>query len=58
MRLLISAGRRDPMASVASTEALLAYFVAQGAKASVVWHEGGHEIRREELLAARDFLSA
>jgi phospholipase/carboxylesterase len=56
-RVLITAGRRDPMASVAATEALLAYFVANGAEAELVWHEGGHELRREELLAAREFLA-
>lgn len=57
-RVLITAGRRDPMASVAATEALLEYFTANGASAELVWHDGGHELRREELLAARDFLSA
>lgn len=57
-RVLITAGRRDPMASAAATEALLDYFTANGAEAELVWHEGGHELRREELLAARDFLTA
>lgn len=56
-RVLITAGRRDPMASAATTEALSAYFSAQEATVTVVWHEGGHEIRPEELLAAREFLS-
>jgi phospholipase/carboxylesterase len=56
-RVLITAGRRDPMASVAATEALLDYFTANGAEAELVWHEGGHELRREELLAAREFLA-
>ncbi|WP_421758721.1 alpha/beta hydrolase [Devosia sp.] len=55
-RVLITAGRRDPMASVAATEALRAYFDAQGAEVSLVWHDGGHEIRREELLAVQQFL--
>lgn len=55
--VLITAGRRDQMAPVESTEALLAYFVAQGADAHVVWHEGGHEIRQAELAAARDFFA-
>lgn len=56
-RVLITAGRRDPMSSVAATEALRDYFVANGAETEIVWHEGGHELRREELLAARDFLN-
>lgn len=57
-KVLITAGRRDPMASVAATEALYQYFLANGADVQLVWHDGGHELRREELLAARDFLAA
>ncbi len=56
-RVLITAGRYDPMASVAATETLAAYFKAQGAETKLFWHDGGHEIRQEELLAARDFLA-
>lgn len=55
--VLITAGRRDPIAPAAGTERLSAYLVAQGARSTVVWHEGGHELRREELLAARDLLA-
>ncbi|MDO8358788.1 MAG: alpha/beta hydrolase [Devosia sp.] len=55
--VLVTAGRRDPIAPAAGTERLSAYFVAQGARSRVVWHEGGHELRREELLAARDLLA-
>lgn len=57
-RVLLTAGRHDPIVPAASAERLAAYFTAQGAEASLVWHEGGHEIRREELLAIRDFLAA
>ena len=57
-RVLITAGRPDPIAPAAATEELAAYLEANGAQASLVWHEGGHEIRREELLAIRDFLAA
>lgn len=55
-RVLITAGRRDPIAPAPATEALSAYLMAQGAEVTLSWHEGGHEIRREELLAIRDFL--
>ncbi len=55
--VLITAGRRDPIAPAATTEALAAYFAAQGAQVSTLWHEGGHDLRREELLSARDFLA-
>ena len=56
-QVLLTAGRRDPIAPAALTESLAAYFAAQGAEASVSWHEGGHEIRREELVAAQRFLT-
>jgi len=56
--VLITAGRRDPIAPVALTERLSAYFTMQGAKASVAWHDGGHEIRPEEPLAAGQMLAA
>lgn len=56
-RILITAGRHDPICPPAATEALAAYFTAQGAALSLVWHEGGHDIRREELLASREFLN-
>jgi phospholipase/carboxylesterase len=56
-KVLITAGQRDPMASVAMTEALGDYFTAHGAKAELVWHAGGHELRQEELRAAQGFLA-
>jgi phospholipase/carboxylesterase len=56
-RVLITAGRRDPIAPAEATEQLSVYFKAQAADARVVWHEGGHEIRQPELVAARDFLA-
>jgi phospholipase/carboxylesterase len=55
-RIIITAGRRDPIAPVHSAELLSTYFKEQGAEVTLFWHEGGHEIRREELLAVRDFL--
>lgn len=54
--VLITAGRRDPISPAGLTERLASYFVAEGADARIVWHEGGHEIRQSELSAARDFL--
>ena len=58
VRVLITAGRFDPIAPVELTEQLASYFAVQGANAAVAWHEGGHEIRQNEVQAARDFLSA
>lgn len=56
-RVLITAGRRDPICPAPMTQKLADWYQAQGADARVFWHEGGHEIRQEELLAVRDFLA-
>lgn len=55
-RALVTAGRRDPIAPAAATERLLAYLGAQGAQVEALWHEGGHELRGEEIDAAQGFL--
>lgn len=57
-RIFISAGRRDPICPPPLTDQLIAYFGGQGADVSTMWHEGGHEIRREELVAAQSFIEA
>jgi phospholipase/carboxylesterase len=46
------------MAPAAMTQALHDYFVANGAKAKLALHPGGHELRPEELRATQDFLAA
>jgi len=56
-RVIITAGRRDPIVPVHSVELLSAYLKDQGADVTVFWHEGGHEIRQEELIAVRDWLN-
>lgn len=57
-KVLITAGQYDPIAPAKASQALADYFAANAAAAELVWHNGGHEIRQEELLAARAFLSA
>jgi phospholipase/carboxylesterase len=57
-RVLITAGRHDPIVPWESTTGLAAYFEAQGAKAELVSHHGGHQLRQEELDAVQRFLSA
>jgi phospholipase/carboxylesterase len=54
--VLITAGRRDPIAPAASTQALSDYFVRSGAQSQLAWHDGGHEIRQDELGAIQEFL--
>lgn len=55
-RVLITAGRHDPICPPALTSRLEAHLRARGADVTLVWHEGGHEIRPAEIEAARRFL--
>ena len=57
-RVLITAGRRDPICPPNLTARLEAHLLGRGADARVEWHEGGHEIRQGEIEAARLFLDA
>lgn len=55
-RVLITAGRRDPISPAIRTQALADWFAGQGATTEVAWHEGGHEIVQSELSAVAGFL--
>lgn len=55
-KVLITAGRRDPIAPASATQALADYFSANGAALTLAWHEGGHELRNEELAAIQAFI--
>lgn len=54
-KVLITAGRRDPIAPAQATQNLADYFAANNAETQLAWHEGGHEIRQAELLAIQRF---
>lgn len=54
-RILITAGRRDPICPPNLTSRLEAYLRAQGGDVTVEWHDGGHELRPNEIEAARRF---
>jgi phospholipase/carboxylesterase len=56
-RVLVTAGRRDPICPPNLTSRLEAYLRAAGADVTIAWHEGGHELRPNEIEAARRFLS-
>jgi len=51
--MLITAGRRDPICPPNLTSRLEAYLRADGADVTVEWHDGGHEVRPNEIEAAR-----
>ncbi|MEQ1943404.1 alpha/beta hydrolase [Mesorhizobium sp. VNQ89] len=57
-RVLVTAGRRDPICPPQLTTRLVALLQERGADVSVEWHEGGHEVRPNEIEAAGRFLSA
>jgi phospholipase/carboxylesterase len=56
-RLLMTAGRHDPIAAEVFTTRLATYFATNGAEVSMAWHDGGHELRSEELAAVSAFLA-
>ncbi|MER9169543.1 alpha/beta hydrolase [Mesorhizobium australicum] len=51
--ILVTAGKRDPICPPNLTSRLEAYLRADGADVTVEWHEGGHEVRPNEIEAAR-----
>jgi phospholipase/carboxylesterase len=55
-RILITAGRNDPICPPPLTEGLDAYFRRQGAELRLAWHNGGHGIERSEIMAVEKFL--
>lgn len=56
-RVLITAGRRDPICPAPMTDRLATWFREQGADVTLVWHPGGHEIARAEIDAIQTFLA-
>lgn len=56
-RVLITAGRRDPICPPQLTARLEAHLRALGADVTLDWHEGGHEVRPNEVQAMRAFLA-
>jgi phospholipase/carboxylesterase len=55
-KILITAGRRDPICPPDMTTQLEAHLREAGADVTVEWHAGGHEVRPNEIDAARGFL--
>lgn len=55
-RVLITAGRRDPICPPAFTDRLADRLRGAGAEVILEWHDGGHEARPSEIEAIRMFL--
>jgi phospholipase/carboxylesterase len=55
--VLITAGQNDPICPVPQSVELADYFKRQGDKVTLEWHVGGHEIRPNEIEAAKKFFA-
>jgi phospholipase/carboxylesterase len=56
-RVLITAGRQDPICPPVMTEMLAAYYRDNKAALDIFWHQGGHEIGTGEVNAIAKFLN-
>ncbi len=56
-RVLITAGKADPICHAPTTQALADYLMDQGADVTLHWHPGGHEIVQSEIDAIAAFVS-
>jgi glyoxalase family protein len=56
--VFIGAGKADPIAPAAQVERLAALLEQAGAKVSVHWTRGGHQIDDREVAAAREWINA
>ncbi|MBV2359029.1 alpha/beta hydrolase [Thalassococcus sp. CAU 1522] len=57
VRVLITAGQRDPICPAPQTQALADWFAKQGARVDLTWHPGGHEIAQAEVVALQQALA-
>jgi len=57
-KVLITAGRHDPITPWPESERLIDWFSAQGADVSTSVHDGGHELRQPEIEALAKLFSA
>lgn len=55
--VLVTAGRHDPIGPLSMTEKLRDYFSGQQSSVTLSLHDGGHEIRQQELDAVAKFFS-
>ncbi|MBT9382963.1 alpha/beta hydrolase [Pseudooceanicola sp. CBS1P-1] len=56
-RVLITAGRHDPICPWPMSAELLRWYADQGAEVTSQVHEGGHEVRPAEIRALADLLA-
>jgi len=54
-KVLVTAGKRDPVSPWSMSERLIVWFGAQGAEMTAAIHDGGHELRQTEVDALAAF---
>ena len=57
-RVFVAAGRADPIITPANSESLAAMLEAAGADVTLRWSPAGHQLTREDVDAAREWLRA
>ncbi|CAN7687772.1 alpha/beta hydrolase [Aminobacter sp. LjRoot7] len=57
-QVLVTAGRRDPICPPELTTRLDAYLRQAGADVSLEWHDGGHEVRPNEIEAVKSLFAS
>ena len=57
-RIWVGAGRQDPIVPIESVEQLVEQMRALGADVALNWHEGGHELTRQEIDVVSIWLGA
>jgi predicted esterase len=57
LRVLLCAGRRDPIIRPEQSTELQEMFKACGADVSMHWHNGGHELGQDDITAAQQWLT-
>jgi predicted esterase/catechol-2,3-dioxygenase len=57
VEVLLAPGRHDPLVAPAQIDLLAGLFKMAGAQVEVAWAEAGHQLTRDDLISARDWLS-
>ena len=57
VHVLLASGRHDPIIPAEQVGILAGMVEIAGADVSLSWHDGGHELGKDDLTVARDWLS-
>jgi len=56
--VFIAGGRRDPIANPSETHRLVDILSQADAAVEMYWHDGGHELGHDDLVAAQNWIKA